>query len=34
MKKAIHEMVDKIQSDKLIKRIYKFIQYIYIRCEE
>ncbi len=34
MKHAIHEMIDKIQSEKLLKRIYKFVSYIYIKLED
>lgn len=34
MRGAIHEMVDKIQSEKLLKRIYKFVSYIYIKLED
>lgn len=33
MRDAIYEMVDKIQSEKLLKRIYKFVSYIYIKLE-
>lgn len=34
MRNAIHEMIEKIQSEKLLKRIYKFVFYIYIKLED
>lgn len=33
MRNAIHEMIDKIQSEKLLKRIYKFVLYIYAKLD-
>lgn len=31
MREKINTMLDKIQSEALLKRIYNFIKYIYIR---
>ncbi len=32
MRDKIIEMLDKITSEELLKRIYRFVQYIYVRA--
>lgn len=34
MKDTIHELVDKIQSEELLKRIYNLVIYIYLYLEK
>lgn len=34
MRDVIHEMIDKIQSEKLLERIYNFVSYIYINLTD
>lgn len=34
MRDVIHEMIDKIQSEKLLERIYNFASYIYINLTD
>ncbi len=34
MRDVIHEMIDKIQSEKLMERIYNFVSYIYINLTD
>lgn len=32
MKRKIVQMLDKIESETLLERIYNFVKYIYIHC--